>query len=119
FLAKRWDEANKGMEEIAKQMKDKIVKAIDDLIKKVESELMAAMEKVLAKALETAATSWDLKETESKTADAATQEAKALMKKVLEDAKEALKKLWEDFKGVAQEVGTKALMNLVMGTDAA
>src|SRR3954469_14413167 len=100
-------------------MKKKISAAIDRLLKKIEDEVMKGAEKVLEKALETAATSWDLKETESATQAEATRQIKEVMQKALADAKEELKKLYEDFKGVAEKAGTEMLMNLAMGTDAA
>ena len=78
---------------------------------------MKAAEQVLEKALQTAAASWDLKETESAKEAEATAQLETAMRRALEDAKEELKKLGEDFKAAA-ETGADMLAHLATGTDA-
>src|SRR2546427_2415698 len=115
--AKPWDEAKKPLEDLAAESKKQISEAIGRLLKKIEDEVMKAAEQVLEKALQTAAASWDLKESESAREAEATEQLEAAMRRALDDAKEELKKFGEDFKAAA-ETGADMLTHLATGTDA-
>src|SRR5205085_442369 len=68
------------------------------------------------KALQTAATSWDLKETESASEAQATKQLKSAMQQALEDVKTDLRKLGADFKAAA---GADLIAHVALGTEAA
>ena len=118
LFAKGWDEGKKHLENVAAEMKKTISEAIDRLLKKIEEEVMKVAEQVLEKALQTAAASWDLKETDSATEAGATRQLEAAMQRALDDAKEELKRLGEDFKAAAEGAGADMLTHLATGTDA-
>src|SRR5207302_1562008 len=118
LFAKGWDEGKKDLETVAAEMKKTISEAIDRPLKKIEEEVMKVAEQVLEKALQTAAASWDLKETDSATEAGATRQLEAAMQRALDDAKEELKRLGEDFKAAAEGAGADMLTHLAAGTDA-
>src|SRR5207253_2740402 len=118
LFAKGWDERKKDLETVAAEMKKTISEAIDRLLRKIEEEVMKVAEQVLEKALQTAAASWDLKETDSATEAGATRQLEAAMQRELDDAKEELKRLGEDFKAAAEGAGADMLTHLAAGTDA-
>jgi len=87
FFAKVWDEAKKQLEH--RQGDEEKVTEASTADQEDRGRAAGGMKKVLEKSLETAMSSWDLKETESATADEATKQMKEVLKKALETRKKS------------------------------